>query len=99
MINGQVNPAISVPLGQPIWLRLVNAGVQFYLQMHMAQQYELSGSFPCEVCLVAKDGIYIKEPMCNEAFWSQGFDFFAPGNRLDTVWRCSTAGAFEVYVG
>jgi FtsP/CotA-like multicopper oxidase with cupredoxin domain len=58
-----------------------NAGIQFNLELEMANDSD------CEWWIVARDGVYLDEPIQENGI------FLPPASRMDVVFRCHTVGS------
>jgi suppressor of ftsI len=79
-VNGEFRPTYSIQKGHWQGLRMTNGGIHFNLELEMAEDSD------CEWYIVARDGVYLDEPLQENCI------FLPPAARMDVVFRCHTVG-------
>ena len=82
LVNGLYRPTIHMLPGQFKRFRLIAAGLNAFLALHVAQ---------CETYVLAKDGIWV-----GATAYLEEWHLLVPGSRIDLGLRCNNTGIYNV---
>jgi FtsP/CotA-like multicopper oxidase with cupredoxin domain len=91
MVNGQVEPKITIARGEWLRLRLLNADAQGSYIL------KFDNMTSCEYYLIAADGIFFDEP---RDMWSTPYEnhiYISMAGRAEVILRCLTAGSYDIW--
>jgi FtsP/CotA-like multicopper oxidase with cupredoxin domain len=79
IINGQINPTLTVVAGSSTWLRFVNAIGGYTPTLYVSNQATSRVvSTTCSVTIIAKDGVFLQSPRAATSI-----------NSSVSIWCCS----------
>ena len=91
LVNGEYEPTLSLRPGEFRRLRIVGAGTSAFLELHLvAAAGAATAAPPCELLVLAKDGIWVDAPYAVDAA------LLVPGGRLELAARCNATGAYAL---
>jgi FtsP/CotA-like multicopper oxidase with cupredoxin domain len=91
LTNGVYMPNITISSSEWTRLRMINANTNAFLSMHIESTSSSNSTSPCEMYVLAKDGIYVPSPSYNMTH-----HLLIPGSRLDVGVRCSQSGKYRL---